>query len=222
LQPISNRAQEDARLLRLIRVSFVASHGIYGAPRVFLDLREAAETCSNHRVAGLMRQANLRALSAKMDTISNSGDELEKLSGALQLSHTTFVTVTAKPKPSVRVLFVDDDAATREGYTAYLESLDFDVMLAATGRQALALASTWSPNVIVLDLALPDIDGWEVARRLKSTPPTATIPIIALTAADLPHERVSSMRAGCDRHLSKPCKPADLLDAIQRSISEVT
>src|SRR5580765_8650830 len=62
LQPISNRAQEDARLLRLIRASFVASHGIYGAPRVFLDLREGGETCSKHRVARLMREANLRAL----------------------------------------------------------------------------------------------------------------------------------------------------------------
>ena len=60
--PVSNRGQEDARLLRLIRASFVASHGIYGAPRVFLDLREAGETCSKHRVARLMREANLRAL----------------------------------------------------------------------------------------------------------------------------------------------------------------
>jgi putative transposase len=60
-QPVSQRAQEDARLLRLIRASFTASHGIYGAPRVFLDLREAGETCSKHRVARLMRQANLRA-----------------------------------------------------------------------------------------------------------------------------------------------------------------
>ena len=62
LRPISNHAQEDVRLLRLIRASFVASHGIYGAPRVFLDLREAGETCSKHRVARLMREANLRAL----------------------------------------------------------------------------------------------------------------------------------------------------------------
>lgn len=61
-QPISNRAQEDARLLRLIRASFVASQGIYGAPRVFLDLREAGETCSKHRVARLMRENGLRAL----------------------------------------------------------------------------------------------------------------------------------------------------------------
>ena len=61
-EPLCKRAQEDARLLRLIRASFTASHGIYGAPRVFLDLREAGETCSRHRVARLMRQAGLRAL----------------------------------------------------------------------------------------------------------------------------------------------------------------
>ena len=61
-QPICSRAMEDARLLRLIRKSFVASHGIYGAPRVFLDLREAGETCSKHRIARLMRQNNLYAL----------------------------------------------------------------------------------------------------------------------------------------------------------------
>lgn len=61
-QPISNRAKEDARLLRLIRASFIASHGIYGSPRVFLDLREAGETCSKHRVMRLMRENNLRAL----------------------------------------------------------------------------------------------------------------------------------------------------------------
>lgn len=60
--PLSNRAQEDARLLRLIRASFVASHGIYGAARVFLDLREAGETCSKHRIERLMRENGLRAV----------------------------------------------------------------------------------------------------------------------------------------------------------------
>ena len=61
-QPTSSRAQEDARLLRLIRAAFTASQGIYGAPRVFLDLREAGETCRKHRVARLMRVNSLRAL----------------------------------------------------------------------------------------------------------------------------------------------------------------
>jgi putative transposase len=60
--PVCNRAREDARLARLIRASYVASHGVYGAPRIFLDLREAGETCSKHRVARLMRVHNIRAL----------------------------------------------------------------------------------------------------------------------------------------------------------------
>lgn len=60
--PISDRAQEDARLFRLVRASFVASHGIYGAPRILLDLREQGETCSKHRVERLMRENGLRAL----------------------------------------------------------------------------------------------------------------------------------------------------------------
>jgi CheY-like chemotaxis protein len=128
--------------------------------------------------------------------------------------------LTTKSKSSIRVLFVDDDSATREGYVAHLASCGYDVMPAATGTQALVLASTWAPNVIVLDLGLPDVDGWEVARQLKAALRTVAIPIIALTGSDLPHERVSAMRAGCDRHLAKPCVPADLVDAIQRCIGE--
>ena len=94
----------------------------------------------------------------------------------------------------------------------------FDVRTAASGWEALSLAATWAPEVIVLDLGLPDIDGWQIARQLKAAPATMSIPVIALTGSDLPHERVSAMRAGCDRHLSKPCDPAALLDAIRRSL----
>jgi two-component system OmpR family response regulator len=60
--------------------------------------------------------------------------------------------VSAKPKPAVRVLFVDDDAATRNGYAAHLSSLGYEVIAAATGHHALAIAGTWVPDVIVLDL----------------------------------------------------------------------
>ena len=60
--PVSDRANEDARLLKLIRTSFIASHGIYGAPRILQDLRERGETCSKHRIARLMRENGLRAL----------------------------------------------------------------------------------------------------------------------------------------------------------------
>jgi CheY-like chemotaxis protein len=126
--------------------------------------------------------------------------------------------VTLFSDRATRVLFVDDDAATRDGYAAHLTKLGYEVIGAGSGHHALLLASTWAPDVIVLDLGLPDVDGWEVARRLKDGPTTSAIPIVAVTGADLPHERVSAMRAGCDRHLAKPCAPADLVDAIERCV----
>jgi CheY-like chemotaxis protein len=125
-------------------------------------------------------------------------------------------TVPTHAPSSVRVLFVEDDAGARDGYVAYLTSCDYTVMPAESGGQALTLAFSWKPDVIVLDLGLPDIDGWEVARQLKASDQTATIPIIALTGSGLPHERASAMRAGCDRHMVKPCEPADLVVEIRR------
>jgi two-component system CheB/CheR fusion protein len=121
-----------------------------------------------------------------------------------------------RPRRAIRILVVEDEAATREGYVAYLTGHNYEVLGTGTGWQALTLAATWQPDVILLDLGLPDMDGWEVARRLKAAGKTAEVPIIALTAAVLPHERASAMRAGCDWHLAKPCSPADLLQAIQR------
>ena len=116
----------------------------------------------------------------------------------------------------VRILFVDDDRATREGYAAYLKASGFDVIASGSGHEALDVAATWLPTVIVLDLGLKDVDGWEVARRLKADTRTVAVPIIAFTGADLPHERISAMRAGCDRVVIKPCAPDALLDEIRR------
>jgi len=73
----------------------------------------------------------------------------------------------------VRILFVDDDRATREGYAAYLDSCGYDVTITASGQDALRRAVEQRPSVIVLDLGLKDMDGWEVARRLKAGPDTA-------------------------------------------------
>jgi CheY-like chemotaxis protein len=120
----------------------------------------------------------------------------------------------------IRVLFVEDDDVARDGYIAFLSRCGYDLTPAANGNDALTLAMGCVPDVIVLDLGLPDIDGWEVARRLKADERTSAVPIIALTGADLPHERVSALRAGCDRHLAKPCPPADVLDAIQKCVTE--
>jgi DNA-binding response OmpR family regulator len=123
------------------------------------------------------------------------------------------------PQPP-RVLFIEDEAAARNGYVTYLTAAGYDVIPAASGNDALTLAQTLTIDVIVLDLGLPDIDGWEVARRLRAWPQTATVPILALTGAGLAHERVSAMRAGCDRHLAKPCAPEEVLSTIQLLVKD--
>ncbi len=128
--------------------------------------------------------------------------------------------MSGSPAAPRRILFIEDNRAALAGYSAYLAGSGYEVLPAATGERALTLAADWTPDVIVLDLGLPDIDGWEVARQLRAAPATANIPIIALTGADLPHEVVSAMRAGCDRHIAKPCEPAALLDAIRRLIGD--
>jgi len=131
------------------------------------------------------------------------------------------VTADVTPQPArFRVVFVDDDLSSRLGYAAYLDGCGFEVYAVESGEQALTVAAGWTPDVIVLDLGLPDTDGWEVARRLKAATKTAAVPIIALTGATLPHERASAMRAGCDRYLTKPCVPSDLLQAIHRCLSK--
>lgn len=116
---------------------------------------------------------------------------------------------------ATRILLVEDDPHALQGFAAFLKGCGYVVLEASNGRAALAMASTALPDVIVLDLGLPDIDGWEVARQIKADQHTAGIPIIALTGADLPHEVVSSMRAGCDRHLAKPCEAAELVRTIE-------
>ena len=84
------------------------------------------------------------------------------------------------------------------------------------GADALAFAKSSSPNLVVLDLGLPDVDGWEVARRLRSDEETRDIPIIAFSGKSMQHEQVSALRAGCDVHLTKPCEPDRLLGAIRK------
>jgi CheY-like chemotaxis protein len=127
---------------------------------------------------------------------------------------------TRDSTPMHRVLLIEDHAASRRGFAEYLTAEGYAVLEAANGQSGLTAASTWQPDVIVLDLGLPDLDGWSVAREIRAHPTTQRVPIIALTGSDLPHERASALRAGCDLHLAKPCFPAELLSAIRKMTLE--
>jgi two-component system cell cycle response regulator DivK len=111
-----------------------------------------------------------------------------------------------------RALVVDDYDDAREMYAEFLCFKGFEVVQAQNGLQAVALAQSLLPDLIVLDLALPDIDGIEVTRRLKMSPATAGIPIVMLTANAQSKMLDEARKAGCAAVLVKPCTPDELLE----------
>jgi two-component system cell cycle response regulator DivK len=115
-----------------------------------------------------------------------------------------------------QLLIVEDDRHSREGYRTYLSGAGFNVHALDGGADALHVAKASPPDLVVLDLGLPDVDGWEVARQLKSDDQTKGIPIIAFSGRSMQHEQVSALRAGCDIYLTKPCAPDRLLSTIRK------
>ena len=113
------------------------------------------------------------------------------------------------------VLVVDDFADNREMYTQFLEFSGFRVAEAQNGHEALDKAFALTPDLIVMDLSLPGLDGWEATRRLKADDRTRAIPIIALTGHALAGHSKGAMDAGCDAFITKPCLPERLMEEIK-------
>jgi two-component system, cell cycle response regulator DivK len=119
-----------------------------------------------------------------------------------------------------RVLLVDDYPDAREMYSEYLQFSGFDVVQAANGMEALQQALEANPDIILMDLSLPVMDGWEATRRLKADKRTAAIPVVALTGHALAGISEGAKKAGCDAFVTKPCLPEDLVKEIQRILDE--
>lgn len=114
-----------------------------------------------------------------------------------------------------RILIVEDNEMNRDMLSRRLERRGYEVILAMDGRLGLAVARTESPDLILMDMSLPEIDGWEVARRLKSDDTTRSIPVIALTAHAMTSDRQRALEAGCDDYDTKPVEFERLLTKIQ-------
>jgi CheY-like chemotaxis protein len=113
-----------------------------------------------------------------------------------------------------RILLVEDNEMNRDMLSRRVTKRGFEVLTALDGQQAVALAAAESPDVILMDLSLPVIDGWEATRRIKANPATRTIPVIALTANAMTSDRDSALAAGCDDFETKPVQLDRLLEKI--------
>ena len=114
------------------------------------------------------------------------------------------------------ILIVEDQFELRQMYAQQLELSGFDVIEAGNGADALTHTAAHFPDVVLMDLSLPILDGWEATRRLKSDARTAHIPVVALTAHDGAGELQRATNAGCDWFVPKPCPPDALVTEIRR------
>ena len=121
----------------------------------------------------------------------------------------------------LRILLVEDNAMNRDMLSRRLQRRGFAVLLAVDGAQALELAKLEQPDLILMDKSLPEIDGWQVVRQLKSASGTATIPIIGLTAHAMAGDREICLAAGCDDYDTKPVDLPRLLDKIDAQLDRV-
>jgi two-component system cell cycle response regulator DivK len=113
-------------------------------------------------------------------------------------------------------LIVEDHGDTREGYAEFLRLCRFDVLTASNATEFRKTVERVIPDVVIMDLQLPETDGWDLMAELRQNPQTRHVPIIVVSARVMPADRERSMDAGCDAFLPKPCDPQALVDEVHR------
>jgi len=114
-----------------------------------------------------------------------------------------------------KILLVEDNEMNRDMLSRRLQRKGFDVLIALDGEAGLTMAASARPDLILMDMSLPVLDGWEATRRIKGRPETASVPIIALTAHAMAGDRDKALEAGCDDYDSKPIEFERLLGKMQ-------
>jgi CheY-like chemotaxis protein len=116
----------------------------------------------------------------------------------------------------LRILLVEDNELNRDMLSRRLKRKGYKVLIAEDGEKGVAVASRERPDLILMDMSLPVMDGWEATRRLKAGSGTRSIPVIALTAHAMSTDRERAMEAGCDDYDTKPVELTRLLDKVER------
>jgi CheY-like chemotaxis protein len=119
-----------------------------------------------------------------------------------------------------KVLLVEDNEASRDGLSRHLRRKGYEVLCAVDGRQGVDVARAGAPDLILMDMSLPVLDGWEATRQLKAAPQTQGIPVIALTAHAMAGDRERALEAGCDDYDTKPIEFQRLLAKIEALLAK--
>jgi two-component system cell cycle response regulator DivK len=114
-----------------------------------------------------------------------------------------------------RILLIEDNEMNRDMLSRRLERKGFEVVIAVDGQQGLDMARNNTPDLILMDMSLPVLDGWETTRQLKADNETSKIPVIGLSAHAMAGDREKAMKAGCDDYDTKPVELPRLLDKIE-------
>lgn len=114
-----------------------------------------------------------------------------------------------------RLLLVEDNDMNRDMLSRRLQRRGFEVLIAVDGEEGIQVARSERPDLILMDMSLPLLDGWETTRRLKASPSTSWIPVVALTAHAISGDREKALAAGCDEYDTKPVDIVRLLEKIQ-------
>jgi two-component system, cell cycle response regulator DivK len=121
-----------------------------------------------------------------------------------------------------RILVIEDNLDNLELVSFLLERGGFETLKATDGRSGLEIAHTDLPDLILMDLTIPEIDGWHLAQQLKQDPATANIPLLAMTAHILPGDRKKAMDSGCDGYITKPLDIPNFIPNIEKHIKRQT
>ena len=119
-----------------------------------------------------------------------------------------------------KILLIEDNEQNRDALSRRLQRHGYDVIMAVDGLQGVAMAQSELPALILMDLNLPDIDGWEATRILKGTPETQAIPVVALTAHAIAGDQERALQAGCDDYHTKPVQFPRLLTQIEALLTK--
>jgi len=117
-----------------------------------------------------------------------------------------------------KILLVEDNEMNRDMLSRRLQRRGYEVVVAVDGRQGIAMAASEAPALILMDMSLPEVDGWDATRQIKAAPATQAIPVIALTAHAMSGDREKAMAAGCDDFDVKPVDFERLLGKIEAQL----